>query len=291
MLSRHALSHDRPSRPASAGRAVLALAIMLMLAVGRMASANVVPMSLEEMVAVSDIIVTARVAETKPGMVGRHVVTTARFDVIESLKGKTAAGPLELTYLGGNYEIIHVDVPQVPTFKQNEEVTLFLSQPAKRLPKSAQKSLNMSSPLVASYQVVGGKLGRFDLTGADGEQNKSRKGSEPIPSDLVVSRRFSVRQASGSTKQTTVNPTYSAFKGAILDLVAKETAKKNAKGTPDKITGVIGTFAVPEKSADPIVRMFDPLPSIAYMSKDEVDAINEEVRQSQKANSKEGAEK
>lgn len=288
MHFRHAA--DNPRRPLGStfvGQAFLAFAALLAMAFARPAAANTLPLSLEEMVAVSDIVVTARVSGLRGGMVGRHTTTTATIEILDTMKGK-AKGTMELTYLGGKHEIIHVNVPQIPQLAPGQEVVLFLSQPAKRLPKEAQKSLNQSSPLVTSYQIVAGELGRFQLSTKDGQINKTRKGSDPIPSDLVVTRQAMSR--ADDNKSTADAPTYSNFRAAISELVAAEAQKRATKGTPDRIKGINGEFAIPTKSTNSIVRRFDPLPPIAYMTRAEVDAINEEVRQNTKAQPKEGAE-
>lgn len=270
-----------------AGRLIFALATAVAMMLAQLAPASMLPLKLEELVAVSDAIVTVRVTRTEQGFIGRHLYTTAHLEVLDTIKGKVEPGPLSISYLGGRHQIIHVHVPQTPKLQEQEEVTLFLSQPVKRLPKSVTDRLNMNSPLVQSYQIVGGQLGRFSLLSKDGRPNKTRKGSEAIPSDLLATRAVMKRTADG---KSAIAPTYGDFRAAVAQLVEAEKQKIASKGATDEIKGVYGAFAIPEKSSNPIVRLFDPLPEMAYMSPEEFEALNSKVQEQQKALLQEGAE-
>jgi hypothetical protein len=254
-----------------------ALGRALFLCLGLMAAtlpAASIPLRLEELVAISDEVVTGRVTSIQTEVRDKKIITTARVQVIESLKGKSAGTELLVSSLGGRHGQLVMEVPQVPKFHTGEEAVLFLSKPASRLPKSSQDKLDKSSPLVANFQVVGGHLGRFNIVDGEGLSNFSRKGSEEIPSTLTVGRRSIGR---GSDTKS-VGATLEDFKSAVSDLVSAEKTKRAQKGAEDKITGVVGKFAIPEKSTNAIIRSFDPLPAIAYATPEEYQKLNEAAK-------------
>lgn len=239
--------------------------------------ADVLPLKLEEMVAVSDLIVTVRVEETKPWLDGKVLVTYARTNVLDTIKGKTDSATLDMTYLGGSAGPITMSVPQVPQLITGEEVVLFLSRPVDQLTAAEKSGLKSNSDLVNSYQIVGGMLGRFQLVDENGKLNKTRKGTDSLPGDLLITRG-GLGRAQGSEKSATTTVSYQQFRSAISDLVEAEKIEKSTKGVGDRIVGIRGTFAVPEKSANAIVRNFDPLPPLAYLSAEELKQLKSNLK-------------
>lgn len=240
--------------------------------------AAVVPLTMEEMVAVADDIVTARVTATEEKFAGRQIVTTAKLEVVESFKG-TLSGETEVTYLGGKVGKLVMAAPGFPTLKKGETVTLFLSSPVKRLPAAQQKAYNATSPVVASPQVVGGFQGVFRVMESTQSDAVTKSGAVDLSTGVTRHVNSNGATAAASAPQAT----YGELRAAIADLVASQKKLSSQKAAPKSIAGVRGSFVIPTKSTHPAVRRFDPLPSIAYSSDEELKAIHKNLDDQAKA--------
>lgn len=248
--------------------------------------AGLLPLTLEEMVAVADEVVAVRVAETKSELAQGRITTTTRLTVLETYKGKSK-GELELTSLGGRVGTLVMDVPNIPTFHKGEESILFLSRPIDRMSDKARAHFNLDSPMVKSFQVIGGHQGKFLLISNEGIPNSSeRKGNDPIPFNTKV-----VRRAGALTGDPQKAPNWSDFRSSVQALVVAQEQKAAEKGPKTEITGIIGKFHIPEKIFDKTIRHFDPLPSMAYASDEELGVLKKALEEAQKAANAGGEDK
>lgn len=238
--------------------------------------AAVIPLTLEEMVAVADEVVVVRGTGTRSELVSTgRIYTTADFLVVENLKG-SMTGKSSISYLGGRYKDLVMVAPGIPSLREGEEAVLFLSKPLERLPEKAKAQYNPDSPMVNSFLVVGGHQGKFVISNQTAEGQKIRTGAEPIPAGAPVGRSLSTVP---HTKAAGGAVTYGEFAATVRGLVAKSQQKAATKGKGDTITGIYGKFAVPERGDDPVARAFDPLPSMAYMSDAELKSLREKALQ------------
>lgn len=277
------LRHQNAQRP-RAGRLLACLALALgLLGLAAPARASVIPMSLEEMVAVSDTIITVRVESTESTIESGKIFTTAKLNVVETFKGK-ARTEETIVYPGGKYGKLVMAVPAVPTFRSGEEAILFLSKPLDRLPKNVRANYNSDSPMFASYSVVGGFQGKIPVMNLGDASSPARKGDEPIPAGARVARAGA---NDAGTAEVVYN--YQRVSEALHALVRVHRTRELQRGAQDRIPGIRGAFTVPERSADPVIRAFDPLPNLAYKSDKELAQIQagiaaaEEARQARRA--------
>ncbi len=247
---------------------------MILAAMPGVSRASVVPLSLEQLVAISDEIVVVRIQDTSSTMQNQQIRTTAKLGVLDRLKGSSKETVMEMTYPGGKVGKLVMDVAAVPVLRKDEEAILFLSRPIDRLPKDRREKYDLSDPLVQSYSIVGGFQGKFTIDNLSDQGARTRKGMEPVPAKAEVSR-FRGPQRDG-TRAKTAN--YDSFVSAIEQLVAEENQKKARSGAQDEIAGVYGRFAVPTRSANPVVRSFDPLPTMAYMTDKELSKVKAKLR-------------
>src|SRR5262245_52203113 len=99
-------------------RLLLAAALVSGLSVAHAAR---VPMTLEELVAVSDEIVAVRVLESHSHPYEqRTIVTTSKYQVLENFKG-ISKGEQEITYPGGKVGTLVMGVPDIPRLDKGEE--------------------------------------------------------------------------------------------------------------------------------------------------------------------------
>ncbi|CAN5449909.1 hypothetical protein BH09SUM1_BH09SUM1_06220 [soil metagenome] len=245
--------------------------------------AAVVPLTIEDMVAVSDTVITVRVKDTSSAFVHGKIATTANLQVLDTIKGKSATQE-SVTYMGGSYRSLVMDVPEVAKLRTGEEAVLFLSKPIEHASAKEQKSFNTASPLVSSYQVIGGWQGKINLVSPTGEENKSRKDADPLPGDMAARR---------TTKMVDANLAkavpYSQLRNEIAGLVQNQKDKQFRKAAPQALSGIAGKYVRPDKSASPLIRAFDPLPSLAYLSDSELKQVNELVQKSQKIREEQAA--
>jgi len=246
----------------------LAAAILAALtAMAQPASAQVVPLSIEELVAVAEEIVAVRVDSTETQVVMGKIYTTANVAVLENYKGKMA-GPQKISWPGGKAGKLVMEVPGVPKLHAGEEAILFLSRPQDRMPKSTRDAMNPESPVNQSYQVVGGFQGKITIANHNKEAKQLRKGTEPIPATATASRGTFTGTNTSAPKVEVAK-----LRGALRGVAKSQADKAAQKGALRKIAGIRGEFAVPDRTDDPVVRLFDPLPGFAYLPDAELEAV------------------
>ncbi len=250
------------------------LILTLLLAAGGSWSslrAAVVPLSLEELVAIADDVVVVRVTDSRSRAEGRMIVTDAQVQILDSYKGKMK-GTQTFTYPGGQIGPLVMATPDLAKLRPGEEAVLFVSRPIDRLSKEQKSRYNISSSANASYSIIGGFQGKIDIVeevDPEAAQGVAKKSTDPVN----VTARMA-RLAAGDTKpgDKAKAPTYAEFRNSLGKLVTKQREKAAQRDGYRNIVGVNGKFAVPDRSTDPVIRAFDPLPSMAYMSKRELDA-------------------
>lgn len=261
-----------PQFPRVIHRALAVLAVFALLGALDRAEAATVPLTLEQLVAVADEVVAVRVVGNESNISQGRITTTTTMEVLETFKGEMK-GTEEITYLGGQWRSLVMDVPHIPRFNKGEEAVLFLSRPIDQMPESLKAEYNLDSPLVQSHQVVGGYQGKFLLVSAEGLPNVSeRKADDPVPFSMRV-----VRQAGATTGDPDKSPNLGDFRSALTFLVQAEKAKAAGEEDPVSIGGIMGKFHIPERSNNPVIRRFDPLPSMAYAGDEELKALQERL--------------
>lgn len=247
-------------------RSIMMAFVLALGALAGTASAQVVPMTLEEMYAISDTVAAVRVEETRTEPYEGLIITKARVRSVEVLKGRLGA-ETELALLGGDYKQLSMRVPSLPMLDKGEEVLLFLSNPSEKLPRAARQKLDASSPLIASPQIVGGWQGKLSIVRSEAEKEMQITGSAPIPESAKVTRRG---PRAGNVALAGA-PAYSEVRGALQRLETRQkAAEKDAKTSTRRIPGVPGEYRIAERTDDPVLRRFDPLPSMAYLSEEEL---------------------
>ena len=255
-----------PSIKRGLGRMMKAALVGAVLLVGAKVRASIVPLSMEEMVAIADNIVEVEVTETESHPYNRMIVTTAKFQVVDRLKGNMK-GEQSITYLGGKVGPLVMDAATVPKLHKDDRAILFLSRPIDRMPKEMKSRYNMTSPIISSYSIVGGVQGKIDLfeePAAEGSQKK-----------LMAAR--GVSSASLGRMSKTKMTDAEGLKNSLRGLIKVQESRSKDVSSMREIKGVYGKFAVPDRSADPAIRAFDPLPAMGYMSTKE---INEALAES-----------
>ncbi len=253
--------------------AILALLLALFLmGIGQRVAASVTPLTLEELVAISDEVHTFKVESTESYLYQGKIFTKARLEVLESFKGDLT-GTTEVSYPGGEYRMLGMHAETgLEAIRPGDHAVLFMSYPLRRLPAEARAQFDPTSPMAASPQLVGGFQGRFalkvfpNLVPAD----------SPAPRESLLLTGLVSRKSPGAAKRadgSLESQPYPAFADAIRKLVAEERSlRAGGRAAPAKIAGIRGEFFVPQRRADNTVsRAFDPLPKIAYVSRAELD--------------------
>jgi len=261
--------NTRAKSPASA--LLLLAALILTLAIPR-AQASVIPLGLEELVAVAEEVHTVKVESTECFIYEGVIYTRAKVDVMDSFKG-SMTGVTEVTYPGGKVGPLGmVSNSGMEGTKAGDHAVLFLSNPLSHVTEAERARFNPDAPTVKSPQLVGGYQGRFTLTVYP----------NTVPADSVVPRetllstarvsRASLgapRRADGSLESVS----YNDFANTIRQLVAEEKALRG-RSAGSEIRGIRGTFHVPARDkARSTARIFDPLPKLAYVSREELQEI------------------
>ena len=254
-------------------RFAVAVALGLLAFAGTAVRATVVPLTMEEMMAISDEVVTVRVTETTPEFANGIIITKAKFTVLENFKG-AMQGEQELDVLGGVYKGIAMKPGGVPSLEKGEEAVLFLSNPYKRLSAAQKAQFHNSSPLVNKLNFVGGWQGKLNIV--PGEGDSAAKSAAPIKATAKVTR---VTASSSLEPIASVAPQYGQLSGALKTLATAQKQKISQKAATTSIAGINGKFVIPDRSADVAIRAFDPLPSMAYMSDKELDALEKQVHE------------
>jgi len=136
--------------------------------------------SLDDLVAQSDVIVSGEVLAADGHLVRGHIETTVKVKVTERWKGKTASNEVTLIQLGGTIEEplpLGQAVPGLPSFAPKEKVILFLStKPPKLSPGTRDRLLAANGGALPDYvttpRVVGGFQGKYNVY-TDPETKKS----------------------------------------------------------------------------------------------------------------------
>lgn len=279
--------HTRAKSPASL---LLMLAALILTLAPLRVSASVIPLDLEELVAISDELHTVKVESTECFVYQGTIYTRAKLDVMDSFKG-TMTGTSEVVYPGGKIGPLQaLSNTGMENAKAGDYAVLFLSFPLGHITDAEKARFNMDAPAIKSPQVVGGYQGRFDLkvypnmVPADSPAPR-----ESLLATAQVSRKVigAARRADGSLQSVS----YNDFANTIRQLVAEEKAlKSRSAGT--EITGVRGTFYVPARDkARSTARLFDPLPKLAYVSAEELAEIKSKSAEAAKRAALENAKK
>lgn len=265
-----------------------ALALALMAAVAPV-GASVVPLTLEEMVAVADEIHTVRVTKTESSFWEGKIITRADVEVVETFKG-SLTGTTSLTYAGGRVGPVGMLSLPGTELQEGETSVLILSYASSRATTTAERNaLDLSSPLVVSPQLVGGFQGRLLLANpaaksaatpgatATAPTASGMQTAEGTVSDLntaVVRRMQPARRANAPAPVT-----YPELRTALHKLVSDSKALAASGAPARRIAGIRGEYHVPGRSELAAVRALDPLPELAYMSEAEVEMIRVQLRE------------
>jgi hypothetical protein len=244
-----------------------------------LAPASVVPLTVEQMVAVADEIHTVQVLGSTTEVFEGKILTRQRVKVLESFKGELR-GETDIVQLGGRRGPLAMQVDDIPMLKEGDTAVLFMSYPLRRLPQQERARFNQASPLVTAPQFVGGFQGHFSV------QTAAVEGAGTLPAEtraLRALRGASVRRTAamsmtaGDGREPVAD--YSRFASEIRSLVAEEMRLRSTRTAPVRIGGIRGEFHVPARRKDSdALRVFDPLPSIAYASPEEIEAARARVR-------------
>lgn len=228
--------------------AFFALALAFLAPVG--ASAAVTPMTVEELLAVSEDVVSVRVTDVESKPAGGIIMTTAKFQVLESFKG-AMAGEQTISYPGGRWRELVMEVPDLPKFQKNEEAILFLRRP---------DNVASRGGAAPSSAVVGGFQGKLSLRSGEGLMNASRNMNAELPSSLKVVRGASSLETKMDASKA---PTLGTVRNALHSLAAAEMTR-SSETEFRKYAGVKNPVAVLPRDPGSPLRAFDPLPSMAY---------------------------
>ncbi len=242
------------------------------------AQAGAVPLSIEEMTAIADDIITVEVVETRSRVWNGRIVTDVRFDVLENFKG-AMSGQETLTHQGGRYGGIVQHVPTIAQFRKGEQAILFLSRPYERLSEKDKERFNAESPLVASPQVVGGRQGKLRIERVPGYATADWDKNSGIGVDEAAKVTSSAAARSPELPSEAFN--YSQVSTALHELAAEQKSLADDNARLKQIPGVYGVFSVPERKSTAVLRGFDPLPQMAYYDDEMLDALRRSVEQHQ----------
>ena len=250
---------------------LLLAALILTLALPR-AQASVIPLGLEELVAISDELHTVKVESTESFAYQGTIYTRAKIDIMDSFKG-SMTGVSEIVYPGGKLGPLQaLSNSGMENSQAGDYAVLCLSYSLGHVTEAEKARFNMDAPAIKSPQVVGGFQGRFDLKVYP---NTVPEGS-PAPRESLLATAQVSRKGLGAARRADgvlQSVSYTEFANTIRQMVAEEKALRS-RSAGKEIYGVRGTFYVPARDkARSTARMFDPLPKIAYMSQEEVDAI------------------
>ncbi len=131
------------------------------------APAAIIPLTIEEMVAHSDDVVSGRVAPEQDVMfVAGKIFTVSHFIVEESYKGTHQPNDvIPIAVPGGEVGAITQMATNIAKLQPNEEVVLFLDSPdTDRMAAVAQaSSLSPEHPVLTSSRIIGGTQGKFHV--------------------------------------------------------------------------------------------------------------------------------
>lgn len=273
-----------PRNPRSRGWRTLVAAFLFAAAAG-LAPASVIPLTLEELTAVADEVVAVKVEQATPFVENGKIFTAARVAVIDSFKGDLR-GVTEIVYPGGQVGPIGMKSGIGKELSAGEYAVLFLSYPVNRLTPEERSNLRSGARIISSPRLVGGFQGKFSIMSTPGQfEDKNVKTSDRALLDraTVVRGKASpdrgvagLSSAPGASRRID----YRSFSATVRELVDQSANKRGAAANARTITGIRGTFHIPERRKDnAVARAFDPLPAAAYMTKQEIAAEREKLRQ------------
>lgn len=245
---------------------LLATGLLATLPVLSVQATLVVPLTVEQMAALSDDIVHVQVKATESDIYNGKIITRSDMRVVESLMGKRDAGDeIEMVTLGGEYGKLATITPGLPSFEEGDELILFLGPPATRNARRSSTRLNPDSPLNQSHQVIGGYQGRFTIV-------REKVITQVGDRRLAREEAKVVRSRDRSPVSTANAPTLEAFRAEVVDVVTRQSARRSM----EKIPGVTGMFSVAAEEPGALaIRRFDPLPRVASEGLEETGAEEE----------------
>ncbi len=214
------------------------------------ASAAVLPLTVEEMSAVSDDIVHGTVMESESDIYGGKIITRHELAIHDSAKGTAGKGATMTLYtLGGKIGPLAATAPGMPTLEKDEEVVLFLETPNLSKLKAKGAKIDEKSPMNNTPLIVGGFQGKFSVV------KGIEKHDAPGGKALEVEREMIFRQTPGRPASLNGMPTVDEFMSSLKTL--------NNKSLPVKtVIRDIGAkqsveVPVPDKK-NTALRAFDP---------------------------------
>ena len=226
-------------------KAWAAVAALLVLLAPRAGEASaVVPLTIEEMVAVADEVVHIKVNDSEAEWYNGKIITRNTCsieDVLVSKKTKrSVGGSMEVVIPGGKKGKLAAVVPGMPTLKSGEEAILFMDYPLERLKDRAKRSgatvqIDEESPLVNSPRIIGGFQGKFKVIRESDEVMIN--GERSVVEDATVHRAVPGRHSRAGK-----GPSLDAFKQQIRNAVSG----KASKNTSLRSIPSVGVVPVPE---------------------------------------------
>ncbi len=266
------------SRPRAGYGLLLAVLLAGFALVSGRAEAGAVPLTIEEMTAIADEIVTVEVVETRSRVWNGRIVTDVEFEVLENFKG-SMTGHQTITHQGGRYAGLVQHVPAIPSYRKGEQAILFLSRPFDRLSEQDKARFNPESPLVSSPQTVGGRQGKLGLERTAGYATPDWDKNSGIGVDKAA--KVSPGVATRSPQLPSAAPNYEQFSSALRDLANEQKSLKDNNESLKQIPGVYGVFSVPKRTSSATLRHFDPLPQMAYYDDEMLDALRRAAEKQQ----------
>jgi hypothetical protein len=232
--------------------AVLATAAIAM-SVGS-ASAAIIPLSVEEIVAHSDEVVTGRVAAEQEVIFTRgRIFTVSEFIVDQSLKGDRQPGEsIQIAIPGGELDGIGMMATNIATLKPNEEAVLFLEKRSEPELAAVAQSLDMPEDhlTLVSPRIIAGPQGKFSIV----KLEEPRKQGDQVVGFDEVTRV--VREVPGRRISVSDYPKLDDFEAAIRRIVEGQVpVRRSVRLTPD-------AEPVDVAERDPAakaLRIFDPV--------------------------------
>lgn len=167
--------------------AIAALAVLCLAAVYATSYASVRPMTFDELVSNSEVVLHGRVLSLSSHWTdgGRSIHTAVTIEPIDYMKGDLGAEPFSFEMPGGAVGEVRLVVSDMPEFRQGEEVVLFLRSEFFRVVGFFQGKLSVENGVVLEKAMTVEDLGR-----------RVREAAGLAPEDLE----------SGGTRETAIRP-------------------------------------------------------------------------------------
>ncbi|MBI5153838.1 hypothetical protein HZA57_01250 [Candidatus Poribacteria bacterium] len=240
-----------------AGGLVVFVALVALMLPGTAPASLVVPLSIEEMTAISETIVRAEVETAAAEVYHGKILTRSTLRVTESFKGPHAKGSeFDVVTLGGTLGKLGSVSPGMPVLKKGDDAVLFLNKPAAERDGWRAGEMNADSPLAKSPQIVGGFQGKFDIV-------EHEVPAPPNTGQHTVATSRVSRPTPGKAMPIAATPAYETFASQLRKL----TSPERAQATTTHEISTVGKIEVPvEQSEARALRFFDPLPAMAQMT-------------------------